>query len=237
AIWQCVLGEPPGAIEKLVLTASGGAFRDLAPAELNNVTPTMALAHPTWRMGPKVTVDSATLMNKGLEVIEATLLFDVPMANVDVLMHRESIVHSLVYFSDSSVKAQLGLPDMRLPIQYALTYPDRWPNSIQRLDLAGLSELHFGAVDWDRYPCLRLAVEAGKKSGTYPTALCAADEIAVELFLGGRIPFTAISNLVEETLSRHVSCPDPTLDDILHADAMARQDCREAAFSGRIGIV
>jgi len=229
AIWQCLQGEPHAAIEKLVLTASGGAFRDLDPGQLMTVTPHQALLHPTWRMGPKVTIDSATLMNKGLEVIEATLLFDVRMDDVEVVMHRESIVHSMVYFGDGSVKAQLGLPDMRLPIQYALTHPDRWRNGLERLDLAKIGSLNFGPVNWNRYPCLRLAIEAGKNGGTYPAALCAADEVAVAHFLQGKIPFTAVSNVVEDTLSKHDQCVNPTFDDILDADTAARRDAGRVA--------
>lgn len=234
AIWQCLQGEPQNAIEKVVLTASGGAFRNLTREELETVTPDQALRHPTWRMGPKITVDSATLMNKGLEIIEATLLFDVTMEDVEVIMHAESIVHSLVYFADSSVKAQLSLPDMRLPIEYALSYPDRWANTLERLDLTRLGQLHFGSVDWDRYPCLRIAVEAGRLGGTYPAALCAADEVAVELFLTGHIGFLDIPALIERTLDRHVSCPHPSLDDILQADATARERCLDFARVGRV---
>lgn len=223
AIWQCLQGEMSESIEKVVLTASGGAFRDLSLEALNRVTPKDALRHPTWVMGPKITIDSATLMNKGLEVIEATFLFDLTMDQVEVLMHRESIVHSLAYFNDSSVKAQLGLPDMRLPIQYALGFPERWHNDLSRLDLATLGSLQFGPVDLNRYPALRLAIEAGHMGGTFPAALCAADEVAVELFLGGAIGFTAIPHLVEEALGTHSSCERPTLDDILQTDATVRE--------------
>lgn len=225
AIWQCLQGESVHAVERVVLTASGGSFRDLSEDQLADVTPEAALAHPTWIMGPKITVDSATLMNKGLEVIEATLLFDIDMDQVDVVMHRESIVHSLVYFSDSSVKAQLGLPDMRLPIQYALGHPDRWANDFPRLDLAQIRALHFEEVNWARFPCLKMAVEAGRKGGTFPAALCAGDETAVELFIAGRISFMDIAPLVEHALERHTSCSNPSLDDILQADATAREAC------------
>ncbi len=231
AIWQCLHQEQTASVERLVLTASGGAFRDWAPDDLDGVQPAQALEHPTWRMGPKITVDSATLMNKGLEVIEATLLFAVGIEQVDVLMHRESIVHSLVYFTDSSVKAQLGLPDMRLPIQYALSYPHRLSNQLPRLDLAAIQQLHFASVDWDRYPCLAMAVEAGRRGGTFPTALCAADEMAVDLFLHGRLRFTDIPRLIERVLTRHENCDNPGLDDILEADSTARRECRSLALS------
>ncbi len=231
AIWQCLLGEPDLELEKVVLTASGGAFRDRSPDTLTNVTPTEALRHPTWNMGRKNTVDSATLMNKGLEVVEATYLFDLPLDAIEIVQHAESIVHSLVYFSDSSVKAQLGVPDMRLPIQYALSFPDRWTNDLQRLDLQHLSSLNFSPIDFDRYPCLRLALEAARAGGTSLACLCAADEVAVELFLDGKIRFTDIPALIGEVLDKHQSCPNPGLDDILQTDATARTICEELSKS------
>lgn len=227
AIWQCLQGEELAGVDRMTLTASGGAFRDLTIHEVNTVTPEQALVHPTWKMGPKVTVDSATLMNKGLEVIEASLLFDVPMDKVEVLMHRESIVHSLVYFKDSSVKAQLGLPDMKVPIQYALSHPNRWPTDLPRLNLAEVGDLHFGPVDWERYPCLGLAIEAGKQGDTYPAALCAADEVAVDSFLSGQIGFTDIARLIAQVLDQHIPCRNPSLSDILQADADARGACEK----------
>ncbi|HEY8492042.1 MAG TPA: 1-deoxy-D-xylulose-5-phosphate reductoisomerase, partial [Dehalococcoidia bacterium] len=171
AIWQCLVGEDPASVARLILTASGGAFRDRPPEALAAVTPEEALRHPTWQMGPKVTVDSATLFNKGMEAIEARWLFDVPLDRIEVVLHRESIVHSLVEFADGSLKAQLGTPDMRLPIQYALTYPERPPCPAPRLDLAALAALHFSRPEPDRYPCLNLAVEAGRRGGTYPAVL------------------------------------------------------------------
>lgn len=231
AIWQCMQGEPGLTIERIVLTASGGAFRDYPPEQLRQVTPEQALRHPNWKMGPKVTIDTATLMNKGLEVIEATLLFNIEIDRVEVIMHRESIVHSLVYFVDSSVKAQLGLPDMRLPIQYALSHPHRWQNSLDRLELSKLGTLCFEEPDWNRYPCLRLAIEAGRRGGTYPAVLCAADEVAVDSYLQGTIPFTAISNVIEATLENHVPCMNPLLEDILQADDIARRECRSRVLT------
>lgn len=232
AIWQCLVGEPKKSIEKVVLTASGGALRDLALDHLSAVTPEQAMKHPTWDMGSKITVDSATLMNKGLEVIEATILFDVTMDQVDVVIQRESVVHSLVYFNDSSVKAQLGLPDMRLPIEYALSFPDRWNNDLARLDLLEMGTLSFGPVEWERYPCLSLAIHAGRLGGTYPAALCAADEEAVKLFAEGKIRFTGIAELIDRVLEEHISCPSPSLDDILQADATARDACNKLAMAG-----
>lgn len=231
ALWQCLVGEgdDPSTVHELILTASGGALRRLPVTELANVTPDQALAHPTWRMGPKVTIDSATLMNKGLEVIEAHWLFDVPFGRIRVLIHPTSVVHSLVQFVDGSVKAQLGITDMRLPIQYALSYPERWPSETLRVDVARLGDLHFEEPDWDRYPCLRLAIDAGRRGGTYPAALCGADEAAVDLFLSGAIRLTAIPDLVDRVLQEHRPTTDPDLAAILDADEWARARCTELA--------
>lgn len=227
AIWQCLWGETPEAVARLILTASGGALRDRPLDTLATVTPQEALRHPTWNMGRKITVDSATLFNKGLETIEARWLFDVPLERIEVVMHRESIVHSLVEFRDGSVKAQLGLPNMRLPIQCALTYPERLPcPAVPRLDLAALGSLQFAAPDFGRYPCLALAMEAGRRGGTYPAVLAAADEVAVEQFLAGRIGFTEIPRVIESTLDAHTPVADPDLEAILAADAWARSHAR-----------
>jgi 1-deoxy-D-xylulose-5-phosphate reductoisomerase len=235
AIWQCLWGEDVGAVEKLILTASGGAFRDLPVRDLDRVTPREALRHPTWDMGRKVTIDSATLMNKGFEAIEARWLFNVPMDRVEVLMHRESIVHSLVEFADGSVKAQLGEPDMRLPIQCALSYPERVPSdAVPRLNLARAKTLNFEAPDFSRYPCLRLALEAGAKAGTWPAVLAAADEVAVERFVGGEIGFREIAKVVDATLSAHDGAADPDLGQVLAADAWAREFA--SAHAGRANV-
>jgi 1-deoxy-D-xylulose-5-phosphate reductoisomerase len=224
AIWQCLWGEDVAAVEKLILTASGGAFRDLPQRDLSRVTPREALRHPTWDMGRKITIDSATLMNKGFETIEARWLFNVPMSRIEVVMHRESIVHSLVEFTDGSVKAQLGEPDMRLPIQCALSYPERVAStSVPRLNLARVQTLHFDEPDFGRYPCLRLALEAGAKGGTWPAVLAAADEVAVEQFAQGVIGFTDIGKVVDAALSAHAGVADPTLEQVLAADAWARE--------------
>jgi len=223
AIWQCLNGETQPAAQ-LILTASGGPFRHYSPAQLKEVTAKQALKHPTWQMGRKVTIDSATLMNKGLEVIEAHWLFDMPFALIKVLIHPQSIIHSMVEFIDGSIKAQLGYPDMRLPIQYALSYPERLSNpQLPRLDWSRINNLTFEQPNLDAFPCLTLAIEAGKKGGTYPAVLCAADEVAVELFLSERINFIDIPNLVEQTLEQHQAIIHPTLEEIIAADAWARE--------------
>ncbi|MBI2909453.1 MAG: 1-deoxy-D-xylulose-5-phosphate reductoisomerase [Chloroflexi bacterium] len=228
ALWQCLRGEENREVARLLLTASGGAFRDWPLGKLESVTPEEALRHPTWRMGRKVTIDSATLMNKGMEVIEARWLFGVPFNQIQVVMHRESIVHSLVEFVDGSVKAQMGPPDMRLPIQLSLSYPERWGNpTLPRLNLKEVGALSFGEVDLERYPCLRLALEAGRRGGTYPAVLSAADDVAVALFLQGRIGFQDIARVVEETVAKHVTVDRPNLDNILAADSWARAAASE----------
>jgi 1-deoxy-D-xylulose-5-phosphate reductoisomerase len=223
AIWQCLRGEQSKP-QKLLLTASGGPFYQYSQAQLAEVTPEQALRHPVWKMGKKVTIDSATLMNKGLEVIEAQWLFSVPVDSIQILVHSQSIIHSMVEFADGSLKAQLGCPDMRLPIQYALSYPLRWANSeLPRLDWSKINSLDFEPIDYDRFPCLKLAVDAGKSGGTYPAVLCAADEVAVQLFLDHEVGFTDIARIVQETLDQHRSVDQPSLDEILAADNWARE--------------
>jgi 1-deoxy-D-xylulose-5-phosphate reductoisomerase len=223
AIWQCLAGEPEGP-RKIILTASGGPFRGHTRRQLEQVTPAQALKHPSWKMGKKVTIDSATLMNKGLEVIEAHWLFGVPVENISVLVHPQSVIHSMVEFADGSVKAQLAYPDMRLPIQYALTHPDRIPNvDLPRIDWAKIREFTFEPPNHERFPCLNLAIGAGKTGGTAPAVLCAADEAAVGLFLKGAIRFTDIPRLVEDALAAHDVMKDPSLSDILETDTWARE--------------
>jgi 1-deoxy-D-xylulose-5-phosphate reductoisomerase len=229
AIWQCLKGEQQKAT-RIILTASGGPLLRCSPAQLGKVTVAQALKHPSWQMGRKVTIDSATLMNKGLEVIEAHWLFDMPFENIRVLIHPQSLIHSLVEFPDGSVKAQLSYPDMRLPIQYALGYPERLPNpELPRLDWDGLKSLTFEQPDFGKFPCLKLAIEAGKKGGTYPAVLSSADEVAVELFLSGRIKFNDIARLVAGALEQHQPIAQPTLEEILAADAWAREKVAQLA--------
>ena len=223
AIWQCLNGETQKAA-RIILTASGGPFRNYSLAQLKQVTVAQALKHPSWQMGKKVTIDSATLMNKGLEVIEAHWLFDMPFDSVRVLIHPQSIIHSMVEFIDGSIKAQLSYPDMRLPIQYALSYPERLPNpQLSRVDWSSVNSLTFEEPDFNKFPCLRLAIEAGRQGGTCPAVLCAADEVAVELFLAKRIGLVDIARLVEQALEQHQVIAHPNLDEIMAADAWARE--------------
>jgi len=223
AIWQCLKGEQKKKVARLLLTASGGPFLRYPAKKLAEITTEQALNHPTWKMGRKVTVDSATLMNKGMEVIEAHWLFGMPYSRISVVVHAESIVHSMVQFADGSIKAQLSRPDMRLPIQYALVYPDRHFNpQLPIMEWDKSMALNFEPPDLVRFPCLRLAQEAGEKGGTYPAVLCAADEVAVELFLSHQISLTDIARLVEDALERHRGVRRPSLEDILEADGWAR---------------
>jgi 1-deoxy-D-xylulose-5-phosphate reductoisomerase len=226
AIFQCLVGEAPESVEQLILTASGGPFRELPASEFSAITVERALTHPNWSMGPKITIDSATLMNKGLEVIEARWLFNVEPEKIEVLVHPQSIVHSMVQFIDGSVKAQLGLPDMRLPIQYALAYPERIVNSYQRMNLVSLGSLSFSAPDIGRFPCLRLAFEALRRMGTAPAVLNAANEVAVAAFLEHRVSFQEIPVLIEHALASADIIEEPTLENILEADKRTRAAVR-----------
>jgi 1-deoxy-D-xylulose-5-phosphate reductoisomerase len=229
AIWQCLNGEAQRP-SRIILTASGGPFLRYSTARLSEITVEQALKHPSWQMGKKVTIDSATLMNKGLEVIEAHWLFDMPYDKIDILIHPQSIVHSMIELIDGSIKAQLSYPDMRLPIQYALSYPDRLNNpGLPRLDWSQAGNLVFEKPDYEIFPCLKLALAAAKSGGTYPTALCAADEAAVEMFLAKKIRFTDMARLVERVLSRHHNIEHPGIAEILAADKQAREETlREA---------
>ncbi|MFC7441718.1 1-deoxy-D-xylulose-5-phosphate reductoisomerase [Laceyella putida] len=228
AIFQCLNGEHPEDVVRLMVTASGGSFRDWTREELKEATVEKALRHPNWAMGAKVTIDSATMMNKGLEVIEAHWLFDLPYEKIDVILHPQSIIHSMVEFRDGAVMAQLGTPDMKVPIQYALSYPRRLPLATERLDLLKLARLDFRPADFDRYPCLRMAYEAGKAGGTMTTVLNAANEVAVAAFLKGNCSFLMIEEVVERALNAHIPVTNPSLEEIDAADSWARQfasDC------------
>ena len=223
ALFQCLEGRDPETVESLVLTASGGPFRGRSRDELEDVTPQEALAHPTWAMGPKITVDSATLANKGLELIEAHFLFDVPYERIEVVIHPTSVVHGLVRFRDGAALAHLGHPDMRVPISFALTYPERAATRVPALDLAGGVVLEFEAPDSDTFPLLDLARKAGTQGGTYPCVYNAANEVAVAAFLEERLPFLAIADVVGEALAAADGAPARDLDDLIEADARARE--------------
>jgi len=224
AIYQCLQGEE-SFLQRIWLTASGGPFRDFSRQELEAVTVGMALKHPNWSMGPKITIDSASLMNKGLEVIEAHHLFAVDYDRIEVLVQRESVIHSMVELVDGSFLAHLGAADMRIPIQYALTWPRRLESPARGLDFAGLKSIHFSRVDDSLFPSLSLAYEAGRLGGTMPVVLNAANEIAVSSFLSNKIKFTDIPILVEKTMNRHNVVPEPGLDTIFAADTWARETC------------
>ncbi len=223
AAFQCLEGRAPETVESLVLTASGGPFRGRRREELENVTPEEALAHPTWSMGPKITVDSATLANKGLELLEAHFLFGLPYDRIEVVVHPTSIVHTLVRFRDGAALAHLGYPDMRVPISYALTYPARAATLVPQLDLASGLTLEFEAPDLDAFPLLMLAREAGERGGTYPCAFNAANEVAVQAFLDGRIAFLDIAAAVEDVLARVDGSPARDLHELIEADHRARE--------------
>lgn len=223
AIFQCLNGEDLDRVSHITLTASGGSFRHLSRAELEHVSVEDALKHPNWSMGAKITIDSATMANKGLEVIEAHWLFGIDYDRIHVLLHPESIIHSYVEFVDTSMIAQLGNPDMRVPIQYALTYPDRMPSPAKPLSLAQVGKLHFSEMDYERYPALRLAFECGKAGGTAATAFNAANEVAVARFLKGEIPFLRIEEIIERIVSQHQPVSQPDLEAIEWADQEARK--------------
>lgn len=229
AILQCLRGEDVSAVSRVLLTASGGPFLHLDREHFGSITRAQALNHPTWRMGNKITIDSATLMNKGLEVIEAHWLFGIPAEKIEVVIHPQSIIHSMVEFVDGSIKAQLGIPDMKIPIQYALTYPDRPSASYPRIDFAALKQMTFFEPDLKKFPCLTLAFQALRAGGTAPAVLNAANEMAVELFLEERLPFTAIPLVIEEALAEHTPVANFALDDLLRADADAREFVRHRA--------
>ncbi|WIV20815.1 1-deoxy-D-xylulose-5-phosphate reductoisomerase [Paenibacillus polygoni] len=222
AIFQCLNGEQLREVKQITLTASGGSFRDLTRQQLQHVTVEDALKHPNWSMGSKITIDSATMVNKGLEVIEARWLFDLPYEKINVLLHPESIIHSFVEFQDTSMIAQMGNPDMRVPIQYALTYPNRLPSPASSLSLSEIGTLHFREMDMERFPCLKLAYECGKIGGTATTAFNAANEVAVARFLKGDISFLKIEEIIARVLDNHQSIPSPDLEQIEQVDQQVR---------------
>jgi 1-deoxy-D-xylulose-5-phosphate reductoisomerase len=224
AIYQCLRGQRGRDVKKIILTASGGPFRAFSKIQLENVTPADALKHPNWEMGPKITVDSASIMNKGLEVIEAKWLFGMEIDNIDVLVHPKSIVHSMVEFIDGSIIAHLGVPDMRIPIAYALSYPARMHRGDASLDFLKVTPIEFFQPDPDRFPCLKLACDAGRAGGTYPVVLNGANEVAVEAFLKQNIKFTQIPIVIAEVLSRHCSISSPALEEIIAVDGWSRRE-------------
>jgi 1-deoxy-D-xylulose-5-phosphate reductoisomerase len=230
AIWQCLIGEKT-EVSRLILTASGGPFYRYTRSQMDSITVEEALNHPTWKMGKKVTIDSATLMNKGLEAIEAHWLFSVPLEKIEIIIHPQSIIHSMVEFPDGSIKAQLSCPDMRLPIQYALLYPERLHNiSLPHIQFPETKSLTFETIDYELFPCLKLALKAGKLGNTYPAVLCAADEIGVDLFLNKRIAFSGIPEIISRTIEMHDAVSNPTLEEILSADMWARETAAKIAL-------
>ncbi len=219
AIYQCLNGEDAKSVNRLIITASGGSFRDLSRTDLEHVTLEDALNHPNWSMGQKITIDSATMMNKGLEVIEAKWLFDIPVEHIETVLHKESIIHSMVEFNDTSVIAQLGTPDMRMPIQYAFSYPDRIPRKAERLNLAAIGQLNFKPMDLERFKCLKFAYDAIQIGGTMPVVMNAVNEVAVAKFLNGEISFLDIERLIEREMAAHHVILNPDLETILEIDA------------------
>ena len=231
ALHQCLRGARKEEVHRLVLTASGGPFFDKSPEQLEGVTVEEALNHPTWNMGPKITIDSATLMNKGLEVIEAFHLFGFPPDHISIVIHPQSIIHSMVEFVDGTVLAQMSITDMKSAILYALAYPDRWDSNLPRLDLLSLSALEFHPPDREKFPCIRLAYQALESGQTFPTALNAANEVAVGWFLKGSLPFSSIPEIIEEVLNQHQSAPMNDLETVLEADRQARRRAEETLRS------
>lgn len=224
AIWQCLRAGSKSEVEKIILTCSGGPFREFNQEQLEKVTPQQALNHPNWHMGQRITIDCATLLNKGLELIEAKWLFDVDISQIEVVVHPESVIHSGVQYVDGSIISQMGPKNMELPIQYALTYPERISGNYQRLSLTDLGKMTFYKPDLDKFPCLQYAMEAIEKGGTMPTVLNAVDEIVVDLFLNEKIKFLEIPKIIKQIMSQHKVISSPTLTDILAADSWARKE-------------
>lgn len=231
AIFQCLEGQKREQLKKVYLTASGGALYNIAQSKFDRLSVKTILNHPRWKMGKKITVDSATLMNKGFEVIEAARLFGLKADEIEVVIHPEAIIHSMVGFKDGSILAQLGLPDMRLPIQYALTYPDRWESGLTQIDFSQLEKLTFKKPDYKKFPCLALAFYAARQGGTLPSVLNAADEEAVEAFLKGKLKFSGIYRVVEKVIEHHKNTQHPDLKGILAADAWAREAAKRYIYN------
>jgi len=227
AIWQCLEGREKRQIKRIYLTASGGPFRDYNSSQLKGITVSEVLSHPCWQMGQRITVDSATLMNKGLEIIEAMWLFDLRLSQIQTVIHPEAVIHSMVEFIDGVILAQLSITDMRIPIQYALTYPHHSVNTLNALDFFKLKRINFQKPDMRRFPCLRLAIEAAREAGSFPCVLNAADEVAVEAFLNERINFTDIPRVIVKVIDQHKKINNPSLDEILAADAWARTEAKQ----------
>jgi len=234
AIFQCLEQDNLNAVKSIILTASGGAFRDYSADELANVIPEQALKHPNWNMGKKITVDSASLMNKGLEVIEAHWLFSIDYQDIEVVIHPQSVIHSMVRYSDGSILAHLGVPDMRVAIQYALTWPKRCKSQVKQLDFVKLGEITFKEPRWDDFPCLKLAYEAGKAGGNIPAALNGANEAAVEQFLAGYIKFNDIPKLIAKVMESCSFMNKPTLEEIIYTDGFARKKVQEIVSAGKV---
>ncbi len=232
AIFQCLQGQNENEVRRVILTASGGPFREWSKEEMKNITPSKALKHPNWEMGRKITIDSATLMNKGLEVIEAHWLFNIDYDHIDVVIHPQSIIHSLVEFKDGAQLAQLGHPDMALPIQYAFTFPDRWARRDKSLNLTEVGKLTFENPNNNNFPCLALAYEAGKIGGTMPTVLNAANEVVVNNFLLGKVNFLAISHIIEKVMSQHKIITSFNIEDLENVDQWAREQTLNALTKG-----
>lgn len=232
AIFQCLAGNRKKDVEKIILTASGGPFRGYTEKQLEKVTVEQALNHPNWSMGNKITIDSATMMNKGLEIIEAMWLFNIPASDIEIVVHPESIIHSMVAFKDGSIMAQMGAPDMRIPIQLALTWPDRKENPFRRIDFNKLKTLSFSQPDYDTFRALKLAYKAAEIGGTLPCAMNAANEVAVELFLKGKITFLQIAELISLVMSSHIVNTKPVLDDIIDTDRKSRELARNIFDGG-----
>ena len=227
AIWQCLDGKPQGKLKNIYLTASGGPFRTASSEKLRNISVKCALNHPRWKMGKKITVDSATLMNKGLELLEAMFLFGVPAEKIKILIHPEAIIHSMVEFVDGVLLAQLSATDMRIPIQYALSYPERLSNSLPTVDFYRLRQLNFAEPDFKKFPCLRLSIRAAQELGTLPAVLNAANEVCVEAFLKKKLKFMNIAREIEEVMDRHKNKAEADLEDILEADGWARREAQK----------